>query len=625
MSAIGGFVSFDGRPCDPVTIAAIAGAMRHRAPDGTSTWIDGPAGLVHGSFITTPESAVERQPFADAAARLAITFDGRLDNRAELLQQLRETHAGPIGDAELALRLYRRYGVECVTHLLGDFAFAIWDADAQRVFCARDVLGLKPFCYRAASASFAWASEPGVLARHAGDMPAPNEGMVAEHLAIVTSTHDTVFEGIHRLPPAHLLTADRGGIRLRRYWAPDLRAEVRYRNDDEYVEHLQELIHRAVEARLRVVGAIGVSLSGGVDSSSLTGVAATLIHERRVPATRIEAFSLLIPGECDESPFWSQVVDRWNIFSAAIPVTPLPPGTIAEEASFFLDAPNSPLAAMTDRLRHAMHARGIRVALNGAGADDWLGTSPDAYADLVRHGQLGAFVHRLHQDAQAEDFVGWAMAAKHTCWPLLPAPVQAAVRLVLRRGRLPPWIDPAFGARIDLRGRLGRHTIDLPHDSWERYDTWHEAISGSSVYQHELIERSSARAGVEMWLPFMDRRIVDFGLALPAEQRWRDGCAKDLLRRAMAPYLPPDVAQRTTSPGAPGLLLEGLEAQGGRTLFEAMRAQRAGWVLGDILAARYDRAMTLYRSGDLRFGYMAVTLSRVAAVEHWARAMAAET
>jgi len=628
MSAIGGIFHLDGRSCEPSSLDALAALLAHRAPDGTTTWSDGPVGLVHGQFMTTPESAHEHQPVVDAPAHVAITFDGRLDNRTELLRELGidDVDHSSIGDAELTLRLYRALGVDCVGRLLGDFAFAIWDGPLGRLLCARDHLGLKPFCYRVAPDRIAWASEAGALARYDGHIPPANEGMVAEHLSgIITSTRDTVFRDIFRLPPAHVLTADRDGIRLRRYWAPDLRKEIRYRDPDEYVEHLRDLMRRAVAARLRVSGTVGISLSGGVDSSSVAGVAAELCRERSVPATHIEAFSLLASGALDESPFWSQVVERWRLASTTVPVAPLSAGQLADEARFYLDVPNSPLAALTDRMRVCMRERGTRVALTGTGGDDWLGPSPWAYADLLRQGRLGALAHRLRIDAADEWFMGWPAAAKAALWPVLPPVVQSVVRRLLRRGRPPEWVDPAFAARVDLRGRLARHTIDLPHDSLERYDTWHEGISGSSVYINEAIERSSARAGAEMWHPFMDLRVVDFGLALPADERWRDGRAKDLLRRAMSPYLPQAIAERTTSPDGTHLLFEGLEPEGGRALFQGMTSSRLGWVREDALLARFDRATTLYRAGDRRYAYMAITLWRVAAIELWARAMAVET
>lgn len=628
MSAIGGVFHLDGSPCEPAALDALAALLRHRGSDHTAVWRDGPAGLVHARFITTPESAAERQPVVDAAAGLAISFDGRLDNRDELFAQLAidTGDRAAIGDAALVLRLYRAAGLGCVPPLLGDFAFAIWDGSLGRLLCARDHLGLKPLCYRVSADRIAWASETGALARYDGRMPRLNDGMIAEHLSgIVTHTGETVFADIFRLPPAHLLSADRHGVEVRRYWTPDLLKEIRYRDPDDYVEQLRELTRRAVAARLRVDGTVGISLSGGIDSSSVAGIAAELCRARAVPATGVEAFSLLVPGDADESAYWSQVVDRWELTAAEIPVAPLAAGQLAEEARFYLDVPNTPLAALTDRVRARIRARGIPVALTGSGADEWLGPSHSAYADLLRRGRLGGLADRLRRDSADEWFMGWPAAIKSSVWPLLPPSLQQVVRRALRRGAPPDWIDPAFAARVDLTGRLARHVIDLPHDSLERYDTWHEGISGSSVYIHETIERSSARAGVEMWHPFSDLRIVEFGLGLPAEHRWREGRNKDLLRRAMSPYLPEAVAARTTSPDGTHLLVDGLGTEGGRALFEHMTIAALGWVDEAKLLARFDRALRLYHAGDRRFASLAISLWRVAAIELWARAITAET
>lgn len=629
MSAIGGVLQLNGETCDQRVLERLGALLAHRAPDGIATWSDGPAGLVHGRSVTTPESLREQQPERDVAAGTSITFDGRLDNRDELFDRLRtdavDRHA--MGDAALVLQLYAASGLDCVPMLLGDFAFALWDGRLGRLIGARDHLGLKPFCYRQDGDQFAWASEPGVLARYNGRIPAVNEGMVAEQLtAVTTSQQDTLFLGIHRLPPAHLLTVERDGRTARRcYWTPDLCREIRYASDDDYAAHLRVLVQQAVRTRLRACGPVGISLSGGVDSSSVTGIAVEWCRAGAVSADGIEAFSVLDPGEGDESAFWSQVVDRWQIPSQVIPVAPLAHGALSAEARLYLDLPNSSNAGMTDRLRASMRERGVRVALTGTGADDWFGTSPWAYADLVKSLRVRALVHRLRRDAAGPEFVGWPSAAKGAIWPLLPAPVQWSVRRLLGRGRAPEWINTDLAKRVDLRERLSRHAVHLPCNSWERYDTWHEAASGGTTYQVEIIERSCARTGVDMWHPFLDTRILEFGLALPPDQRWRDGRAKDLLRRAMAPYLPTAIAERLTSPGATHLLLSGLDTEGGRTLFENMTIARHGWVNEPILQARFDLMSALYRAGDPRYHWLVITLWRVAAVELWARAMAAET
>ena len=626
MSAIAGIVRLDGSPCEQQPLDALARLLAQRAHDGSATWRSGEAGLVYGRLNTTPESASEPQPLVDAASLAAIVFDGRLDNRDELLDHA-DIAAGDraaVGDAAIVLRTYAARGADCVDRLRGDFAFAIWDRRERRLLCARDGFGVKPFCYRATDRWIAFASEPGALARFDDDVPRVNEGMIAEHLAgVVTSRTETLFEGILRLPAAHRLVADANGIRTTQYWTPDLNAELQLADAAEYAERLRDLVERAVAARLRVRGGVAVSLSGGVDSSSITGVAATLCARGAVAASHVSTFSLV--GErIDEGEFPSQVADRWAIESTEVAVTPLPPGALADEARLFADVPNTPNVAYTDRLRSCVKGRGLRVVLNGGGADDWFGVSRANYADLLKQRRVATLIRRLRLDAREDGFMGWPAAVKATLWPLVPQPAQAVARPLLRRGRTPAWIDRSFAARVRLRERLERHAIALPYSSHERYDTWHQAFSGVAVDHYERFERSSARAGVDTWFPFFDRRVIEFGLAVPADQRWRDGRPKEVLRRAMAPYLPQSVADRRTNPAGTHLILAGIETEGGRTLFERMRIAELGWVDAAAVLQRFDRAQALCAAGDPRFHWAAITLWHIAAIELWARAMQAE-
>ncbi|MBW8868052.1 MAG: hypothetical protein JF610_12115 [Acidobacteria bacterium] len=626
MSAIAGIVRLDGSTCEQQALDALARLLAHRSRDGSSTWRSGEAGLVYGRLNTTPESAIEPQPFVDAASEMAIVFDGRLDNRDDLLNSagIDSGDRGAIGDAELVLRTYAARGADCVDHLLGDFAFAIWDRAARRLFCARDAFGVKPFCYRATERWIAFASEPGALARFDGDVPSVNEGMIAEHLAgIVTSRTETLFDGILRLPAAHRVIADANGLRVWQYWAPDLNAELQLPDAEDYADQIRELVERAVAARLRVGGGAAISLSGGLDSSSIAGVAATLCARRAVVASHVSTFSLVGEG-IDEGVYPGDVANRWQLDATSVAVAPLPSGALADEARLFGDVPNTPNAAYTDRLRQSASNRGLRVMLNGGGADDWFGISRANYADLLKQLRLATLAHRLRLDAREDGFMGWPAAAKAAIWPLVPGPLQAVVRLLLRRGATPPWIDRGFAARVRLRERLQRHDIPLPYSSHERYDTWHQAVSGVAVDHYEQFERSSARAGIDTWFPFFDRRVIEFGLAVPADLRWRDGRPKEVLRRAMAPYLPQSVADRRTNPAGTHLILRGLDGEGGRALFEQMRIAEFGWVDAGAVLERFDRAQALYAAGDPRYHWLTITLWHVAAIELWARAMQQE-
>ena len=156
MSGIAGIFNRDGRPVDPDLLARMTDAIAHRGPDGAGHWADGAVGFGHQMLCTAPESLHEQQPWRDETGQLCLVLDGRVDNRAELQRALAAAgaHLGEDTDAELVLQSYEVWGEACPKRIIGDFAFAIWDARKQQLFCARDFLGIKPFYYYADERTF---------------------------------------------------------------------------------------------------------------------------------------------------------------------------------------------------------------------------------------------------------------------------------------------------------------------------------------------------------------------------------------------------------------------------------------------------------------------------------------
>ena len=598
---IAGVARLDGAPMASTghtgadALPRLAARFGSRAPDGTTIWCGEHAGFVHGLLAVTPESEHEAQPLC--AGDLTISFDGRLDNRDELIAALDVERER--GDAMLALSAYVKWGEAAAGHLLGDFALVVWDAPKRQLYAARDTSGVRPFFYREGPGWIAWASEIDILATGVDAMPPPNEGMVGEHLAgIITSKRDTLFHGISRLPPAHTLTASAAGIHARRYWTPDPRAEIRYRHDADYEAHLADLIRAAVSARLRTRRPVGVMLSGGIDSSSILALGAHACRDSSVPCPGLRAFSISVPGPDDERPFFDLMIAAAGVpaerFNTALPR----PGQFREEAARDLEIQAHPHAPTVDPLRARVRDSGARVLLTGMGGDDWLGPSAWAYADMLRGGQLAALGRRIWSESATDDFGGWRFACKAALWPLVPDAAKRAVRRVLGRGRPPGWLDPDFAARIDLSGRLAlRSEVDFRY--YEQIDLWREGTSGTMVHAIETTSRSGSRFGIEHWHPYLDRRIIEFGLALPHDQRWRDGRAKDLLRRTMAPHVPAAIAGRLTNPTANHVFIQAIAAE----LPPAGPAPRSasaqlGWVRGAYVQELRTRAQRLYQSGD---------------------------
>jgi asparagine synthase (glutamine-hydrolysing) len=229
MSGICGLFRRTGEPVTSEPIEKMLGKLRHRGIDGQATWQSGNVGLGHCMLHVTLESLLERLPKYDGKSGYAITADARIDNRKELIATLApDLEEDEPSDSELILSAYRKWGVECPTHLLGDFAFAIVDQARQTVFCASDPVGVKSLYYYLSDREFVFASEIKALLALPEVPCRLNELRIAEYL--VTLFEDltgTFYEGILRLPGACTLTVTRQSARIGQYWSLDPKRELR--------------------------------------------------------------------------------------------------------------------------------------------------------------------------------------------------------------------------------------------------------------------------------------------------------------------------------------------------------------------------------------------------------------
>ena len=308
MSAIAGIVRLDGAPADRANLDRMLERLAHRGPDGHGSHIADSCGLGHRMLWTTPESLHERLPLTDSTGDLTLTADARIDNREELCSLL--SAPSTVTDADLILQAYARWGERCPERLLGDFAFALWDARRGLLFCARDHFGVKPFYYHHRPGRlFAFASEiKGLLVL--SEVPRRlNETRVADYLVpLLEDKEITFYEEIVRLPPAHRMAVTREGVRMEQYWAPDPEREIRMKSDGEYAEAFREIFTEAVRCRLRSAFRVGSMLSGGLDSSSIVCVARELLAKNG--GGKLHTFSAIFPDvpECDEREYIDEVI-----------------------------------------------------------------------------------------------------------------------------------------------------------------------------------------------------------------------------------------------------------------------------------------------------------------------------
>lgn len=615
MSGILALWNLNGEPIDPQLFRRLTDVAAHRGPDGAGLWIHGAVALGHRMLHTTRESLQEKQPVCDETGALCLTFDGRLDNRTELRSALEGKGLlfRTDTDAELILRAYTYWGENCPKHIIGDFAFAIWDGRNRRIFCARDHIGAKPFYYYADAHRFLCGSELRQLLEHPAVPREPNEGMVGEYLACsITSQEETLYRGIFRLPPAHTLTVSPDGFQKKQYWILDPAREILYGTDEAYAEHFSHLFREAVRCRLRSHGPIGAELSGGLDSSSVVGMAQSLFREGAAAGHGFETFSLAFPGlDCDESRYIEAVRRLWDVTSSSVP-----PGNPHENSmqqiQQHMDFPDYPNYSMFDPLLIATRNRGMRVSLTGLGGDDWLGGGFPPYADLLCKGQWLPLLREIQQDVGD---LGFCSIFKQMVAPLLPRPIHHAYAWAFTRNGIPPWIDAGFARRIHLAERLRAKPGEQPFKSYVQQDRFLLYKSGEQVHSNEMAERAASRFGIESRHPFNDRRLMEFAIALPHEQRKRGAYMKFVLRLAMRNLLPETVRQRLTKAEFSHTFAQAFDLLGGERLFQNLAID--SWVNSAHVRELHRQMARQYSQNDP--GYKALTwpLWMIVGIESW--------
>jgi asparagine synthase (glutamine-hydrolysing) len=598
VSGIAGILQFDGAAVDPVLLRGVTDAMAHRGPDDSGYWAEGPVGLGHRQFWATPEALNERQPLHDADAGLCLTFDGRLDNREELARGLRGK--GVVlrddTDTELILRAYEVWGEESPKRLLGDFAYAIWDKANQRLFCARDCMGVRPFHYVHGGSYFLFASELQALFRDPRVRPVTNEGMIAEYLAFrITSHRETLFEGVERLPMAHCLCIDAGGARRAwRYWEPDFGMKTACRTDEEFAEAFLDVARASVRSRLRAHGPVGAELSGGLDSSTVSVIANGLLAHETSGSQPLQTYSIVYPNlPCDESEQIRATIQFARLRGRLLENDDMSPGYFPSAVGKYREFPGYPNADQhLFTVTGASRRDGCRVILTGQGGNEMLEGSLDYLADLV--GRL-----RL--------LPAWRAAAENSghfgC---------SAVRLLYRHGIRPwirrtlsrpapaltvyPWIQGELVKRVHLYDRLQRSPEAPSGASTMQRAMYDAAFSGHQAHAYEALERVTTGFGVDYRHPLLDRRFVEFCFALRGDQRWRKGKAKTVLRNAMATRLPSMVIDRGNQADFTILFASSLEAAVARSPMDSWTALSRGRVNLAELERRYNSCVEGYRS-----------------------------
>jgi asparagine synthase (glutamine-hydrolysing) len=322
VSAIAGIVRLDGAPVGEAATQRLVGATQHLGQDGVDAWSEGPAGLVRFALRSTPQSLTETQPCRLGAGGALIVMDGRLDNREEMLARLgSDAPPATSPDAQIVLAALERLGEGALNDFAGDFALAVWRPGARQLFCARSNGGWRPLLWTFDGKRFAFATEPRTLVDGLPLERRLNEGFIGEFLGLrVTSSTDTFWRDVHRLPPGFCLTLANGEVRTRRWYEGPFE-DFTDLSEADHIERFKVLLDQSLISAHRAAGGVAAHLSGGLDSSSVVCRSLELHRAGRIGAP-LQPISMRFEGEaCDEGA-WIEAVERHAQVSSVL-VAPL--------------------------------------------------------------------------------------------------------------------------------------------------------------------------------------------------------------------------------------------------------------------------------------------------------------
>ena len=558
MCGIAGVYEFrDGVRADASVVRRMCDVIAHRGPDDDGIYTDGKVGIGMRR-LSIVDLAGGHQPMSGENESLWIVFNGEIYNHRELREKLiarghaYRTHS----DTETIVHLYKEYGKDCVQHLRGMFAFAIWDKKRKTLFIARDRLGIKPLYYRLGENNFLFGSEIKVLLAYPGARAEFDRSCLPEYLAFgYLSGAETFYSGIRKLLPGHTLEIGTSGeLHIENYWDLSFSGEPVARDERYYVDSYRDLLEGAVKSHLMSDVPLGVFLSGGIDSSA---VAAVMTKIRREP---IETFSVgYKEQQYSELPYARTVAQHLNsihheVFVGCKDFFNALPRLIWHEDEPIVWPSSVALYFVAQLARER-----VKVVLTGEGSDETLAgysrygfTLKNSVLDKIYRGAIPPFLRRgIRNGIATSNWINATVRRKlsHT---FLGVDGEAWVSF---------YFDNFFSAfhqqdRDELLTEEARSEF-APDAAYKNVLAYWERSSGDllqrllytdiKTYLVELLmkqDNMSMAASIESRVPFLDHVLVEWALQVPTKMQIRGTAGKQILKRAMEDLLPHSILYR---------------------------------------------------------------------------------
>jgi asparagine synthase (glutamine-hydrolysing) len=558
MCGIVGVMKFGGEArVDAGALRRMCDIIAHRGPDDDGFYTDGPVGIGMRR-LSIIDVAGGHQPISNETGTVWIVFNGEIYNHSDLRKDLeaRGHRYKTNSDTETIVHLYEEYGRDCVNHLRGMFAFAIWDREKRSLFVARDRLGIKPLYYRLTPESFLFGSEIKVILAHGGVRPEFHSSALPEYLAFgYLSGEETFYDGISKLLPGHRLELNENGeAKIDQYWDLDVSNTGPARDQSYYVQTYREMLEQAVGSHLMSDVPLGVFLSGGVDSSA---VAALMTKIRKSP---IETFSVGYTEQTySELPYARTVAKHLNSVHHEV---------LVSESDFFDSLPrliwheDEPIvwpSSVSLYFVAKLARERVTVVLTGEGADETLG-GYTRYAFTLRNQALDRVYRSVTPEFLRKQVRGLIAES-----PLISAKVRRKLSHTCLGVDSGSWSDFYFDNFLSAFNQAQQTRLFTD-------DTLRKLTPGSA-YQHvlgywenskgELLQRllytdiktylvellmkqdnMSMAASIESRVPFLDHKLVEFATRIPREIQLNGLAGKVILKKSVEDLLPHSILYR---------------------------------------------------------------------------------
>lgn len=549
MSAQGGIYCFNGKALDHKTLVSLGVSLTSHGPDGGREVSASNIGFTFRAFHTNRESRLQNQPYV-TPNRVIVAWDGRLDNRGELIAMLRGELRGNqslIADVEIVAAAYHKWGGDFSAKLVGDFALSLWNPLTRMLLFARDPVGVRALYYHLDQECVCWSSDLTALIEIVGGTVRVDEEYVAGFLSFGKDPGRTPFRNFSAVRPGYLVSIDfEGAKKEHRFWKLDADAQIRFGCDRDYEERFLELFEETLRCRLRSDQTVLAELSGGLDSSSIVCVADQLLAKGSVQAPNLETVSY-ISDECqnsDERKFIHHVEARRGQRSNYVRQEEFPFLTPLANP-FRISTINPFLTNFGYRiaLKELMSALGARVVLSGVGGDELLHSVNDPapeLAELLTGLRLVSLCRRLKVWGKLLREPYGRLFWSKALLPVLPLRLRVALK---NRGPLqvPAWMNSDFVSRTRLRER----NVATPDIFGFRRPTGKDqAVGFLSVANVLSLGHIPEVCAHEVSYPFLHRPLVEYLCAIPFEQLLRPGESRSLMRRSLSGTLPPEILNR---------------------------------------------------------------------------------